>query len=132
MSDPFADYKSDSELPSSNTSMSCSITVLSLIATLGGWIGGLVIFILEKQNTYVRAVALQSFVINLAFFLIVAFALVFIWVHTFFIVMFCIFLVIHILVIVAQAVIAFLRAKSGVFLGIPPLGEWFLQVATRP
>ncbi|KAL7720828.1 DUF4870 domain-containing protein [Entamoeba marina] len=132
MSDPFNDYSAGSENVSyESTSLSCSVPILSLIATLGSWIGGLVIFLLEKQNVYVRAVALQSFIINLTFFIITMIFLIMYVVHTFFAVMFWIFFVISVIVIIALAVIAFIKANSGVFFGIPPLGGWILSVANH-
>ncbi|ELP89222.1 hypothetical protein EIN_486840 [Entamoeba invadens IP1] len=132
MSDPFNDYsQTDSAVSYETTTLNCSVPVLSLLATLFGWVGGLVIFLLEKQNVYVRAVALQSTIINSIFFVIAVFFLCFYWAGLFFVVMFWIAFSVAILVVVALAVLAFIKAKSGVFFGIPPLGGWILSIANH-
>ncbi|EDR27117.1 hypothetical protein EDI_079200 [Entamoeba dispar SAW760] len=132
MSDPFNDYSgNNAEVSYETTSLSCSVPVLSLLATVFGWVGGIIIFFLEKQNVYVRAVALQSFIINLAFFVIALFFLIFYWAGLFFVICFWIMFVVDIIVLVGLAVIAFIKSKSGVFFGIPPLGGWILSIANH-
>ena len=130
MSDPFSDMEGSGRNYES-TSMSCSVKVLSLLATLLGWLGGLIIFFLEKQNVYVRAVALQSLIINAATFIVVCIFLITCWIHTFFLVMLILTLLVHIAIIIALAVLAYIKADSGVFFGIPPLGGWILSVANH-
>ncbi|EDR23230.1 hypothetical protein EDI_255220 [Entamoeba dispar SAW760] len=133
MSDPFNDYSQNNETNSDYqpTSLSCSVPILSILATVFGWIGGIIIFFLEKQNVYVRAVALQSFIINGIVFMITLFFLIFYWAGLFFVVCFWIMFVVAILVIIILVVLAFIKAKSGVFLGVPFLDKWILKIANH-
>ena len=132
MSDPFNDYSSNiNDTAYESTTLSCSVPVLSILGTIFGWIGGVIVFFLEKQNVYVRAVSLQSTIINGILFVIALFFLCFYWAHTFFVVMFWIVFVLAFLVLFALTAIAFIKAKSGLFVGIPPLGAWILKVANH-
>ena len=132
MSDPFNDYASNiNEGAYESTTLSCSVPVLSILGTVFGWIGGVIVFFLEKQNVYVRAVSLQSTIINGIIFVIGLFFLCFYWAHTFFVVMFWMTFALGVIVVVALTIVAFVKAKSGLFVGIPPLGGWILKVANH-
>ncbi|EDR27118.1 hypothetical protein EDI_079210 [Entamoeba dispar SAW760] len=132
MSDPFNDYSQNTQTTDNqSTTLSCSVPVLSLLATVFGWVGGIIIFFLEKQNVYVRAVALQSFIINGIVFMVALFCLCFYWAGLFFVICFWIMFVITIAVIVVLAVIAFIKSKSGDFIGIPFLDRWILSIANQ-
>ncbi|ELP92252.1 hypothetical protein EIN_118260 [Entamoeba invadens IP1] len=132
MSDPFNDYSQNSQNTDSQaTSLSCSVLVLSILATAFGWIGGIVLFFLEKQNVYVRAVALHSFIVNGIVFLIALFFLCFYWAGMFFIVCFWIMFVVAILVMCVLIFLAVFKANSGVFIGIPFLDKWILTIANQ-
>ncbi|GAB1222795.1 hypothetical protein ENUP19_0121G0153 [Entamoeba nuttalli] len=132
MSDPFNDYSQNAQTTDNqSTTLSCSVPVLSLLATVFGWVGGIIIFFLEKQNVYVRAVALQSFIINGIVFMVALFCLCFYWAGLFFVICFWIMFVITIAVIVVLAVIAFIKSKSGDFIGIPFLDRWILSIANQ-
>ena len=131
MSDPFADYSDSNYYDTQMTTIKCSVPVLSLLSTLFGWIGGLIIFLLEKQNIYVRSVALQSLIINGALFLICIFFLIFYWAHTFFVVMFWIMFVVHILILAVLAIIGVVKAKAGHFLGVPYLDKFILKYSSK-
>ncbi|EMS17790.1 hypothetical protein KM1_114130 [Entamoeba histolytica HM-3:IMSS] len=39
--------------------------------------------------------------------------------------------VVDVIVLIGLAVIAFIKSKSGVFFGIPPLGGWILSIANH-
>ncbi|BFU20045.1 hypothetical protein CL6EHI_054480 [Entamoeba histolytica] len=132
MSDPFNDYSQNTQTTDNqSTTLSCSVPVLSLLATVFGWVGGIIIFFLEKQNVYVRAVALQSFIINGIVFMVALFCLCFYWAGLFFVICFWIMFVITIAVIIVLAVIAFIKSKSGDFIGIPFLDRWILSIANQ-
>ncbi|MDD3679094.1 MAG: DUF4870 domain-containing protein [Patescibacteria group bacterium] len=42
--------------------------VAALLAYLFGWVGGLVFFLIEKENKFVRFAAMQSIILNVALF----------------------------------------------------------------
>ena len=131
MSDPFADYSTSNYYGTQTSTLSCSTPILSLFGTIFGWIGGLIIFLLEKQNVYVRAVSLHSFIVNLVVFLITAFFLCFYWAHAFFVVMFWIMFTIHIAIIIILTLIAVIKANAGHFLGLPYLDKFVMKQANK-
>ncbi|ELP89223.1 hypothetical protein EIN_486850 [Entamoeba invadens IP1] len=115
MTDPFTDY--DNHDPFKVSTIDCSVRVLSLLATMFGWIGGIVVFLIEKQNVYVRAVAVQSAIVNSIMFAAVVFFGCFYWIGVFFVIMFWITLVLHIIIIALQMLVASVNANSGNFFG---------------
>lgn len=44
--------------------------VAALLAYLFGWVGGLVFFLIEKENKFVRFAAMQSILLNVAIFVV--------------------------------------------------------------
>ncbi len=51
------------------TSMGMEANLAALLACVFGWITGLIFFLLEKENKFVRFYALQSILISVAFFI---------------------------------------------------------------
>lgn len=131
MSDPFADYSTSNYYGTQTSTLSCSTPILALFGTIFGWLGGIIIYILEKQNVYVRAVSLQSFIVNGVVFIITMFFLCLIWAHAFFKVMFWIMFTIHLCIIIILALIAVIKARSGQFLGLPYLDKFIMNKANK-
>jgi uncharacterized membrane protein len=50
------------------TSMGMEANLAALLACVFGWITGLIFFLLEKENKFVRFYALQSILISVVFF----------------------------------------------------------------
>jgi uncharacterized membrane protein len=44
--------------------------VAAMLAYLFGWVGGLVFFLIEKDNKFVRFAAMQSIILNVALFVV--------------------------------------------------------------
>ena len=131
MSDPFADYSTSNYYGKQESTLPCLPPLLALFGTVFGWVGGLIMFILEKRNVYIRAVSLQSLIVNGVVFLIAAFFLCFYWAHGFFVVMFWIMFVMHILIIIILAIIAVVKSFDGQFLGIPFLDKFIMKMANK-
>ena len=131
MTDPYESYASDVSYNSDASSLGLNSLALSIIATVFSWPGALVMLFLERQNTYVRAVSLQCAIIELSLFLALLFFAITAAFQVVFLVGFIIFAVVYFLVYILIIVLAVLRARSGVFIGIPPLGAFVLQIANK-
>jgi uncharacterized membrane protein len=56
------------ETPKSTGGTGLEPNVAALLAYLFGWVGGLVFFLIEKDNKFVRFAAMQSIMLNVAIF----------------------------------------------------------------
>ena len=131
MSDPFNDYPAaGADYDSEAKTLGCSVPVLAFLATFFGWVGGIIIFVLEKQNIYVRAVALHCFIVTLPVFVLLVLLLLLVWVDVFLIIFWIVFVVWVVLILVLTG-LAVYNAKSGIFLGFPFLDQFVLKYANR-
>lgn len=56
------------EAPKSSGGTGLEPNVAALLAYLFGWLGGLIFYLIEKDNKFVRFAAMQSILLNVAMF----------------------------------------------------------------
>ena len=106
--------------PEESTTLGCSMKVLAFLATFFGWIGGLIIFFLEKQSTYIRQVAMQTVLLDaVIFFFEFVFFLLLFCDHWFTYTLFVLYTLFWLAVKIFLVVMAILRTETNVAFLIP-------------
>ncbi|ELP87856.1 hypothetical protein EIN_274230 [Entamoeba invadens IP1] len=114
-------FRDEYQAPASDDkTLSCSVKVLAILSTAFGFVGALVVFLLEKKNKYIKLVSCHSLVWHVVLdFLLILFALLMFCNHWFTYTLFALYFVAWIVFSIFLIVMAFFRAESGEAFMVP-------------